>query len=159
MENYKSTKLDNQQVELIGRNDLVSLLITENIEVALPLRDHGIDLLAFVDIDSKGQHRVVPIQLKTSSNRIFSVHRKYKKFPGILMAYVWYATEPSKTELYIMTYKDAEKLADQFGWTTSEANWISKGDKGGYSTSNPSKQQILALEPYLYKYGKFNSLI
>lgn len=159
MENTKLTKLDNQQVELIGRNYLISLLVAEDFEVALPLRDRGIDLLAFVDIDTKEQHRVVPIQLKTSSNRIFSVHRKYKKFPGMLMAYVWYATEPSKTQLYIMTYADAEMLAEQFGWTRSEANWISQGDKGGYSTSNPSKLQSIALEPYLYKIGKFNRLI
>ncbi len=42
-----------QIVELIGRNWLVNELLQANLEVALPMRDRGIDLIAFADLDTR----------------------------------------------------------------------------------------------------------
>jgi len=38
--------MDTQTIEILGRNRLVTELISAGIEVALPLRDHGVDLIA-----------------------------------------------------------------------------------------------------------------
>jgi len=43
--------MDSQQVEIIGRNWLVSELYRSGLEVARPERDHGIDLIAYLDLD------------------------------------------------------------------------------------------------------------
>jgi hypothetical protein len=42
--------MNSQIVDLIGRNWLVNELLQANLEVALPLRDRGIDLIAFADL-------------------------------------------------------------------------------------------------------------
>ena len=42
---------DPQVVEVLGRNLLVGVLLTEGVEVALPVRDKGIDLVAYFCTD------------------------------------------------------------------------------------------------------------
>lgn len=37
-------------IEILGRNRLVDELLVAGLEVALPLRDRGIDLIAYVDL-------------------------------------------------------------------------------------------------------------
>ena len=41
--------MDSQQIELLGRHRLVEELLRAGLEVALPLRDHGVDLIAYRD--------------------------------------------------------------------------------------------------------------
>lgn len=42
-----TTRLDSQQVENLGRAALTAALVGDGLEVAQPVRDAGIDLLAF----------------------------------------------------------------------------------------------------------------
>lgn len=42
-------ELDSQTVEIIGRNRLIHDLLLAQLEIALPLRDRGIDLIAYKD--------------------------------------------------------------------------------------------------------------
>lgn len=42
--------MDTQTVEIIGRNYLVSRLVSARLEVARPERDRGVDLIACVDL-------------------------------------------------------------------------------------------------------------
>jgi predicted methyltransferase MtxX (methanogen marker protein 4) len=56
--------MDSQTVEIIGRNRLVNELLAAGLEVATPLRDRGIDLIAYVDLDEAiGRFAAFPIQL------------------------------------------------------------------------------------------------
>lgn len=41
--------MDSQQLEIIGRQVLVKALIEADLEVATPLRDRGVDILAYED--------------------------------------------------------------------------------------------------------------
>jgi len=43
--------MDSQTVEIIGRNYLVSRLVSDGLEVARPERDRGVDLIAYLDLD------------------------------------------------------------------------------------------------------------
>jgi hypothetical protein len=65
--------LDPQQVEVIGRNWLINELVHAGMEVAVPIRDDGVDLLASMTDYSWTQ----PLQVKTSRDRNINVYRKY----------------------------------------------------------------------------------
>lgn len=133
-----------QIVELIGRNWLVNELLQANLEVALPLRDRGIDLIAFADLYTHVQTFIArPIQMKAASLRSFGVDQKYSRFPDLIIAYVWYVNDPNKTVTYGLTYHEAVEIADKMGWTKT-ISW----EKGAYSTTNPSKPLLDLLEPY-----------
>ena len=147
--------MDTQQVEIIGRNLLVSACVADGIEVSQPLRDRGIDLIIFDDQAQHGQFSALPVQLKASSSRSFSVHAKYAKFPNLLMAYTWHSDNPVNAKLYVMTYQDALKIADAAGWL-STSSWI---DGGGYSTQKPSSKLEDMLKQHLYAPGLIKSIM
>lgn len=133
-----------QIIELIGRNWLVNELLQANLEVALPMRDRGIDLIAFADLDTRVKSFVArPIQMKAASESSFAVHRKYAKFPNLILAYVWYLKDPSKTVTYALTYQEAVQVADEMEWTIT-ISW----DRGGYSTQKPSKKLLNLIDEY-----------
>lgn len=148
-------KIDTQQVEIIGRNLLVSCCIADGVEVSLPMRDRGIDVIVFDDMCENGRFKALPVQLKSSSDRSFSVHKKYDKFPNLLMAYVWLAADPTDATLFIMTYLEAREIADKLGWTNTDS-WITGG---GYSTQSPSKRVMDELERYRYRPGLISDMI
>ena len=72
--------LDPQQVELHGTNWLISELVEAGLEVATPVRDKGVDLLACVPDYSWTQ----PLQVKTSRDRCITVQQKYVGKPVLL---------------------------------------------------------------------------
>jgi hypothetical protein len=76
--------MDSQIVEMLGRNHLVGELIRSGLEVSLPLRDRGIDLIAYADlISSVPVFRVRPIQMKAASNRSFGLDQATRRLhPG-----------------------------------------------------------------------------
>jgi hypothetical protein len=82
--------MDPQAVEILGRNLLIADLVTAGIEVSVPLRDRGIDLIAYCDLTSvTSRFSAIPIQLKASTTRSFAVDRKYSKIPNLVIAYIW----------------------------------------------------------------------
>ena len=102
---------DTQITALAGHHYLISQLLAAGIEVATPVRDHGIDLIAYVDrIEATGQFFACPIQLKTNEDERFSLHRKYENFPNLLMVYAWNISSTTSRTLYALTYREAEKL-------------------------------------------------
>ena len=137
-------RMDSQRVEIIGRNWLVTELYRCGLEVARPERDHGIDLIAFLDLDKSGRFIGRPIQMKASSAQSFGVWRKLKKFPGLLIAYVWNLEKPLETACYCLTYDEALAVADLMKWTTTKS-WR---EKDTYVTNSPSQQLVSALDQY-----------
>lgn len=81
--------MDSQVLEILGRNQLIGELLRAGLEVSLPIRDRGIDLIAYADLNSDVQKFPArPIQMKAASNRSFGLDQKYAKFPDLLIAYV-----------------------------------------------------------------------
>lgn len=93
--------MDTQVIELFGHNRLVDELLTAGPEVATPARDRGIDLRVYADL-VKNTERFTAwhIQTKVSSNRAFVTNRKYGKFSGLLIAYVWNLRNQDDAETY-----------------------------------------------------------
>jgi hypothetical protein len=140
-------KHDSQIVEIAGRNWLVSQLYLAGVEVARPERDHGIDLIAFFDLDECGRFIACPIQMKATRMKSFDVHRRFGKFPDLLLVYVW-GVEDSPVA-YCLTYPQAEEIARAMGWTETDS-WRTGGRTGrpGYGTRRPSPKLDALLEPY-----------
>lgn len=136
--------MDTQTIELLGRNRLMSELLHAGLEVALPARDRGVDLIAYADLSSKVQSFVaIPIQMKAASKRSFSVDKKYAKISNLMLAHVWHLDTPDKAVTYALRYPEAVAIAEEMGWTKT-ASW----ERGGYSTSNPSKNLCALLEAH-----------
>jgi len=136
--------MDSQQIEIIGRNILVAQLLQAGIEVAMPLRDRGVDLLCYREIDEQsGIFRALPIQLKAASRRSFGIHRKYERINDLLIAYVWNLGVDEEEEVYALTQLEAVAIGDAMGWTATES-WR----KGQYTTTRPSRKLLTLLEPY-----------
>ncbi len=119
--------VDTQLVELSGRYLLISQLTAGGVEVAEPIRDRGIDLVAYLDrIADTPQFLACPIQLKANRGARFSLDRKYESVPNLLMVYVWGVHDPSSAVVHALTYKGAFKLLKEQGHTESKS-WEDDG--------------------------------
>lgn len=136
--------MDTQTIEILGRNRLVDELLVAGLEVAMPLRDRGIDLIAYVDLAAAAsKFAAVPIQMKAATKRAFSIDRKYAKISNLILVYVWGLRSPEHAESFALTYPEALAIAKALKWTKT----ISWRENGKYSTSHPSKElcELLAL--------------
>lgn len=136
--------MDTQTIELLGRNRLMDELLLAGLEVALPARDRGVDLIAYVDLESKVSSFIaLPIQMKAASTQAFSIDHKYSKISNLVLAYAWGLQSPPHAKTYALTYHEALDVAERMAWTKTKA-WA----KGIYSTSAPSKKLCQLLQPY-----------
>ena len=146
---------DTQVVELLGRNRLIDELLRDNLEVALPLRDRGVDLIAYADLqDSVQEYASRPIQMKAAWACAFGVDRKYEKFPNLLIAYVWNLGDARQAASYAMNYVEACGIAEAMDWTRTES-W----SRGAYSTSKPGRKLLALMEPYAMSAGSWWRLV
>jgi hypothetical protein len=146
---------DTQLVELLGRHRLIGELLRDGLEVAIPARDRGIDLIAYADLSHQvGKFVARPIQMKVASVSGFGVERKYKKISDLIIAFVWHLSDPSHAVTYALTYLQGERIADDMGWTRT-ASW----EKSEYATTRPSRRLLEYLQPYRMSSGKWWSLV
>jgi hypothetical protein len=138
--------LDSQTIELVGRSHLVSELLRAGLEVAMPMRDRGIDLIAYLDIGQDvTAFTAVPIQMKVASERSFSVARKYDKFPNLVHAYVWGLQNDDCLATYALTQDEATRVATEMGYADTDSWKVN----GYYATTRPSQKLLSLLKPYL----------
>ena len=136
---------DTQKVELLGRNRLVDELIRDDLEVALPIRDRGIDLIAYADLSSSVARYVArPIQMKAAWTRSFVIDRRYERIRDLIFAFVWHLNDRERATTFALTYQEAVEIGNAVGWTRT-VSWL-KG--GAYSTSAPSAKLIALREPH-----------
>lgn len=136
---------DTQIIEILGRNKLVSEILRSGLEVALPERDRGIDLIAYTDFSDKTDSFIAkPIQMKASKKEVFGIWKKYLKFKNLILVYIWYIEEENKTITFALTYDEALEICNTMGWSET----ISWKNNGGYSTTKPSKRLKELLKPY-----------
>lgn len=137
--------MDSQLIEIIGRNRLINELLRGGLEVATPLRDRGIDLIAYVDIDKDLTSFIAhPIQMKAASGESFSMDRKYEKVRGLILAYLWHLEDPAKAVTFALTYGEGLAVAEAIGYTKT-FSWTNGGK---YANTNSGKELCRLLEPY-----------
>ena len=152
--------MDKQQIGIIGKHLLIANLLAAGLEVAEPIRDHGIDLIVYRDGKEDSETPVKfaarPIQLKTSSKKTFELYRKYDRFDELRIVYVWNAEGiwdeeyPSKPIIFCLKYKEAEEIL-KAGEHTETISWNSGGH---WFTNNPTPKMVKRLEKYEVKSPK-----
>ncbi len=119
--------MDAQTIEVLGRHRLTEELLNAGIEVAVPVRDRGVDLVAYLERGEElTKFRARPIQMKAAQESVFSIDSKYATTPDLLLVYVWYVTEPAKTRFFGLSYGEAVQLAELMGYTAT-ASWQQGG--------------------------------
>ena len=147
---------DTQVVELLGRHRLMSELLRDGLEVAVPARDRGVDLIAYADLSRQvTAFAAIPIQMKAFSSSGFSLARKYSKIAGLIVAYVWHLGGAEPPITYALRYDAVIGVADEMGYTKT-ASWQ---DGGAYTTTRPSKKLLRFLEPHRMQPGKWWTLV
>jgi hypothetical protein len=137
-------KMDTQQIEIIGKHILIANLLAANLEVAEPIRDHGIDLIVFRDGSHDSKFIACPIQLKTATDEAFELFSKYGRFPDLRIVYVWNVRNPKDAEFYCLTYAEAIGLLkslkqEKFSFFEEHKYWY---------TGKPSKELKEMLREY-----------
>lgn len=137
--------MDTQIVEVIGRNHLITELLRAGLEVAEPVRDRGIDLIAYADLDARlPSFTACPIQMKASTWESFSIDAKYEAFPNLIIAHVWHVSDSGTPLTYALTYAESLAIGTAMGWT-STSSW----NGGSYTTTRPSKRLRVLLESHV----------
>lgn len=148
-------KLDTQIVELLGRQRLIAELVRDGLEVAVPVRDRGVDLIAYADLSLQvSRFASRPIQMKASTNSGFGLDQKYARISDLILAYVWRLADPPAAVTYALPYAEALEVAGAMGWTTT-ASWL----RGQYITTSPSQRLVTLLEPYRMSEGRWWALV
>ena len=128
-------KMDTQQIEIIGKHILIANLLAANLEVAEPIRDHGIDLIVFRDGLDGDKFIACPIQLKTATDEAFELYSKYERFPDLRIVYVWNVRNPKDAEFYCLTYPEAISVLKSM----NHKGYSILKDKKHWVTTKPSK--------------------
>jgi hypothetical protein len=146
---------DPQIIELLGRNLLVEELLRAGLEVAFPLRDRGIDLIAYEDTgEGVAAFSARPIQMKAASDERFNVDCKYKAFPGLIIAFVWSIGDSVNTVTYALTYEDLIAVADAMGYTQTPS-W----ENGRYASTNIGGKLRALLEAHRMTPAKWQDMV
>ena len=144
MPQQEETATDSQVVELLGRSHLIGELLRAGLEVAVPARDRGVDLIAYADLsDQVSMFFARPIQMKAASNRVFGINQKYKRVRELLLVYVWHLQTSEPIEAFALSYEEAVEVGRKMGYTRT-ASWRS----GAYTTTRPSARLRVLLEPF-----------
>ncbi len=147
---------DTQLIELAGRHLVISQMTSDGLQVAIPVRDHGVDLVAYSDKDLSGHFLACPIQLKVGSGRRFGLDRKYQSFSNLLIVYVWDVNSATKqTTIYALTYQEAEEIFIKKGHHLS-ASWK---ENDAYSIPKPDKRLLDLLTQYEMRPGKWKACV
>lgn len=148
--------LDTQVVELLGRHALMAELLRDGLEVAVPARDRGVDLIVYADLSRQvASFAARPVQMKAFTARGFGIDREYERFADLILAYVWNLGEPTAAATFAMSYPESVAVADAMGWTET-ASWR---EGGVYSTTSLSKRLSALLESYRIQPGRWWALV
>jgi len=149
--------MDTQLIELAARNRLVESIIAADLEVAMPVRDDGADLIVY-SRKGDGVFSARPVQLKTATRPRFAVDRnKYEARQSLIMAYVW---GEDRSTIYVLAYDpDINYLAREMGWDKTES-WKSGGRTGkpGWSCY-PTPKLLGLLKPFQATRARWRALL
>ena len=136
--------MDTQVIELIGRNRLIDELFMAGLEVAIPERDCGVDVIAY-DLGSRSIPFVArPIQMKAATGENFSIDQRYREMRGLILAFVWHVNDQRKPVTYALTWREALAIGRAMGWTETPS-WTKHGK---YTTQRPSQELLQLLDEH-----------
>ncbi len=133
---------DTQLIEIRGRHRLIEELIRAGLEVAIPFRDRGVDVIAYAE-RAPGRFQAFPIQLKAATTTCFGIDRKYQSIAGLLIVHLWHLGEPGKEQFFAMTFGECLRVAEDAGWTKTDS-W----NRGKYTVTRVGQRLAQRLESF-----------
>jgi len=125
-----------QRTELINTHRAVESILEAGLDVAMPLKDDGIDLVCYV---SKGDGPWTSVAIQVKSR--FGVDKKYLSRPGLVMCYVC-----SPNDIYVLTHERAMEIAQARGYLNpARKSWRTLN---GYSVPTVGKSLSTDLVPF-----------
>jgi hypothetical protein len=114
------------------------------LEVALPRRDRGIDVIAYVDQERSFQ--ALPIQVKASAGFRWVVNQKYGPFAEIVIAFALYLADEARAVAYVLPHTENVAIAERLGLTRRSATWLrpKRAAQGGYIWIDRPRSNLLA---------------
>ncbi len=152
--------LDAQTIALIGRDRVIEQLHRAGLEVALPRRDHGIDVIAYVDKEPTFQ--ALAIQVKASANFRWVVNEKYGPFAEMVIAFAMYLADENRAVVYALPHTENLAIATRLGYTERYATWLKpkRAAQGGYIwIDRPGPKLTEELEPHRASPERWRSLL
>lgn len=152
--------LDAQTIALLGRDKVIEQLHRAGLEVALPRRDHGIDIIAYADKEET--FRALPIQVKSSANFRWVVNEKYGPFAEMVIAFAMYLADERRAVVYALPHTENLAIAERLGYTSRYATWLNpkRAAQGGYVwIDRPAPKLVEELERYSAGAERWRSLI
>jgi hypothetical protein len=136
--------LDAQTIALLGRDRVIEQLHRAGLEVALPRRDRGIDVIAYVDKGASFQ--ALPIQVKSSAGFRWTVNQKYGPFAEIVIAHALYLADEKEAEVFALPHTENIAIAERLGLTQRYATWLrpKRPAQGGYIWIDRPRHTLLA---------------
>ncbi len=141
--------MDKQQIGLVGKHLLIANLVGAGIEVAEPLRDRGVEVIAYNDKLKNGRFVARPIQIKTAAGEWFGLSKRYEAFNELRIVFIWHTDEPSKALFFALSYAEAlNVLRSTRSGKKNYAKTSSWKDRENYVTTRPSSTLKKLLEKY-----------
>lgn len=109
-----------------------------------PERPETFDYLVYRSSGNGADAVRYAVQLKTSANETFSLHKTDVRAPRSLIAYVWRAQAPEKAAVYALTYEDAYRIIEAKGYAKTHS-WR---ELGGYSVTHAGSALRQMLAPF-----------
>ena len=134
--------MDKADIGAIGERLVLVELLKRDVEVAVPVVDRGLDLIAFATAPTP---RAVPLQVKTTPGANFTVHRAWERVGGLVIVYVFdVATRPS---FYLLTYGDAVSIAGRWTNLSTSVSW-NDPKRGNHDWSSLTQEKRGELRPF-----------
>jgi hypothetical protein len=125
----------------MGRQLFESQIRAAGLRCEEPERNEGFDYIVYGHTEQRVPYAV---QLKTSANESFSLHKADVHTPQSIIAYVWRAKSPKEATIYALTYQEALRIIRDKGYM----NTYSWQTLGGYSVTNAGSELKRMLEQF-----------
>ena len=128
----------------MGRQIFESQLRTAGLRWEEPGRPEDFDYVVYRTNGSGTKADRCVVQLKTSANEAFSLHRTDVHSPHSLIAYIWRAQSPEDSAVYALTYDEALRIIQAKGYVNTHS-WR---ELGGYSVTHAGSELRQMLAPF-----------
>ncbi len=125
--------MDKQLIEVIGRSKFTEFAILSGFELAVPVRDCGIDCLLYFPVEDRLLNTAIPVQLKCYSAQALTVDSRYDRIGNILHVVIWNCLTASPS-FFVLTQKHAMQLAAHLKWDKT-TGWANKGGRYDATTA------------------------
>jgi len=141
---HPAKSLHAESIAILGQNRLVEQLVLGGIDIALPIRKHGVDLIAYMTPRDRSEDFIsAPLRVTSSTGRAFSIDNSLESITDLLHVFVWNVGGEG-CSIFALTHRELGAVAEALGYSLAPSY-----QKGLYPQPQiGSKSLANALEPF-----------